>query len=265
MQTQPPLTATHCDGFKGRFNQWNGSSRKAHHNWTSCSNLSWLSPKATADANSLNKVPTRKAKGIQALAGTVMIVLNLVFLVLLARSTAQSGKRKKMYYQSSVLPLPSSVAPSCYINIYRHSSIHPGPVDYHWWEPTVWRRRWTSSRGQHMACESTRSCWSYDRGPEAADHSRATCYEGRRWAGNGGNAFMIQSLDLSIALIIVASCFRLCSLSVFVFFPPDRSKWRERIISVENRPDSSHPACVYSGMSEYGLLHVCLEGRQDSL
>lgn len=34
---------------------------------------------------------------------------------------------------------------------------------------------------------------------------------------------------------------------------------------MENRPGRNHPAHVSGGMSEHGLLHVRLEGRQDSL
>lgn len=159
-----------------------------------------------------------------------------------------------------------------YINVYRHSSLHPGPMDYHWWESAVWRRSGTISRGAHMVREPTRSCtrscWTGDcGGPELNDHSKAICYEGTRWAGIS-SAFLIQSIIpanwWSIIIICVKTAHsRLHSLSVFCVFPV-KFRWR-RISCVENRPGSSHPAGVHSGISEHGLLLVCLARRQDSL
>lgn len=96
------LTVKACNSRDVQPMKWKPS--KAHQCKPSGGNLSWLSHKATADANSIDEVPTWKAKGIQALAGTVMFVLNLVFLVLLATSTAQSGKKKHRLINPLLFP-----------------------------------------------------------------------------------------------------------------------------------------------------------------
>lgn len=175
-----------------------------------------------------------------------MLVPNLVFLVLLVTPTAPSGK-VVILNQSPVVPLYHHPPD---LSICRHSSVHPWPVGYHWREPAVWRHIWTTSRGERMAWESTGRRQSGDGGPELIDHSATTWLRRKRWAGSGA-CMSSQSLSISDLTENVSLCVR--------------SKPRTRLISVENCPGGSHPAGVGGRITECSLLHVHVEGRQDSL
>lgn len=73
---RPPLSITHGRAWaipRRSFNQRNRSHQQACRQDGGCSNLSWLSHKATSDASSADEVPLWKAEGGSAGSQAVMV------------------------------------------------------------------------------------------------------------------------------------------------------------------------------------------------